>query len=119
MNVPIVIWMKVNHMKQSKIHAAVNKSISIVTMITVCLIAYPIYVQTQNLEDVRKVLDTFKTQLIGIIPVAAVILLCLAIAYTGHYIERIHSYDGQLALSSQVQQLNLPIYYLKLINKLT
>ncbi|UNE54081.1 VirB2 family type IV secretion system major pilin TrwL [Bartonella machadoae] len=71
------------------IQAAINKSISIATMISAFFIMHPVYAQAQNLDPAKKALDAFKAQLIGIIPVAAaVILLCLAIGYAGRYIEK-------------------------------
>ncbi|WP_142416705.1 VirB2 family type IV secretion system major pilin TrwL [Bartonella massiliensis] len=77
-------------MKQSKIlQSGVNKLISISTITASFFLAHPMYAYAQNLGNAKKALDTFKTQLIGIIPVAAaVILLCLAIGYAGRYIEK-------------------------------
>ncbi|WP_273723076.1 VirB2 family type IV secretion system major pilin TrwL [Bartonella sp. AU18XJBT] len=77
-------------MQQSKIlQLMVNKPISISALMTAFFLAHPIYTQAQNLDTAKNALDTFKTQLIGIIPIAAaVILLCLAIGYAGRYIEK-------------------------------
>ncbi|WP_375666182.1 VirB2 family type IV secretion system major pilin TrwL [Bartonella sp. TT121SHDZB] len=77
-------------MKQSNIfQIAANKSISIATIMTAFFLAHPMCAQAQNLDPAQKALNTFKTQLIGIIPIAAaVILLCLAIGYAGRYIEK-------------------------------
>ncbi|WP_019219371.1 VirB2 family type IV secretion system major pilin TrwL, partial [Bartonella florencae] len=50
---------------------------------------HPIYAQAQALDKAKTALDTLKTELGKIIPVAAaVILLCLAIGYAGRYIEK-------------------------------
>ncbi|WP_375703233.1 VirB2 family type IV secretion system major pilin TrwL [Bartonella sp. AD13SXNS] len=77
-------------MKQSNIfQRAVNTSISNVTIMTAFFLAHPVYAQAQKLENAKNALDKFKTELIGIIPIAAaVILLGLAIGYAGRYIEK-------------------------------
>ncbi|PIT69114.1 VirB2 family type IV secretion system major pilin TrwL [Bartonella tribocorum] len=77
-------------MKQLNIlQTVVNKPISIVTIAFAFFLAHPIYAQAQNLDPAKKALETFKTQLMGIIPIAAAImLLCLAIGYAGRYIEK-------------------------------
>ncbi|WP_317993942.1 VirB2 family type IV secretion system major pilin TrwL [Bartonella gliris] len=52
-------------------------------------IAHPVYAQAPNLNNAKNVLKTFQTELKGIIPIAAaIILLGLAIGYAGRYIEK-------------------------------
>ncbi|WP_375609439.1 MULTISPECIES: VirB2 family type IV secretion system major pilin TrwL [unclassified Bartonella] len=77
-------------MKQSNIfQRAVNKSISNATIMVAFFLAHPVCAQAQKLENAKNALDKFKTELIGIIPIAAaVILLGLAIGYAGRYIEK-------------------------------
>ncbi|WP_375666184.1 VirB2 family type IV secretion system major pilin TrwL [Bartonella sp. TT121SHDZB] len=66
-----------------------NKTAQISAVLTVFFITQPVYAQAKGLENAKNALDKFKTELIGIIPAAAaVILLCLAIGYAGRYIEK-------------------------------
>ncbi|WP_455479319.1 VirB2 family type IV secretion system major pilin TrwL [Bartonella sp. B23] len=78
-------------MKQSNIllTAVNNKIVKTVVAITMFFMAHPLCAQAQNLNKVKDILTTFKTELGAIIPIAAaVILLCLAIGYAGRYIEK-------------------------------
>ncbi|GAA5107312.1 VirB2 family type IV secretion system major pilin TrwL [Bartonella jaculi] len=66
-----------------------NKITTTVAAMAVFLMAHPVYAQAQKLDNAKNALDKFKTELIGIIPIAAaVILLGLAIGYAGRYIEK-------------------------------
>ncbi|WP_455479321.1 VirB2 family type IV secretion system major pilin TrwL [Bartonella sp. B23] len=65
-----------------------NAIIPIAAMMNVFL-SSPVYAQAQGLRNAKNVLETFKDQLMTIIPIAAaIILLCLAIGYAGRYIEK-------------------------------
>ncbi|WP_039760683.1 VirB2 family type IV secretion system major pilin TrwL [Bartonella queenslandensis] len=77
-------------MKQLNIlQTMVNKSTSIVTITTAFFLTHSVCAQAQELKNAKDVLNKFKTELIGLIPIAAaVILLCLAIGYAGRYIEK-------------------------------
>ncbi|ENN93029.1 VirB2 family type IV secretion system major pilin TrwL [Bartonella vinsonii] len=76
--------MKPCNNSQSKIN---SKIITISAAITAFFVSHPAYAK---LENAKKVLKTFKEELVEkIIPIAAaVILLCLAIGYAGRYIEK-------------------------------
>ncbi|WP_208435402.1 VirB2 family type IV secretion system major pilin TrwL [Bartonella phoceensis] len=66
-----------------------NNVVIAVTAMMIAFIPSAVYAQQGGLENARRVLNTFREQLILIIPVAAaVILLCLAIGYAGRYIEK-------------------------------
>ncbi|EJF74697.1 VirB2 family type IV secretion system major pilin TrwL [Bartonella alsatica] len=81
-------------MKQTNIlqTAVRNKITTTVAAVTVFFMAHPVWVQAQQqggLNKAKTVLDTFKTQLNAIIPIAAtIILLCLAVSYAGRFIEK-------------------------------
>ncbi|MBX4335900.1 VirB2 family type IV secretion system major pilin TrwL [Bartonella raoultii] len=75
---------------QSKMN---NKITTIVAITTVFLMERPAYAQVSgvggNLGGIKKVLGLFQKDLQAIIPIfAGVLLLCLAIAYAGRYIEK-------------------------------
>ncbi|WP_142416704.1 VirB2 family type IV secretion system major pilin TrwL [Bartonella massiliensis] len=67
-----------------------NQIIAISATITVFFMNSSAYAQSQPLGNAKKALEGLQKELIEkIIPVAAaVILLCLAIAYAGRYIEK-------------------------------
>ncbi|UNE54079.1 VirB2 family type IV secretion system major pilin TrwL [Bartonella machadoae] len=66
-----------------------NINLATVAAVTVFFISHPVYAQAQGLKNAGDVLTKFQTELKGIIPIAAaVILLCLAIGYAGRYIEK-------------------------------
>ncbi|WP_156851147.1 VirB2 family type IV secretion system major pilin TrwL [Bartonella refiksaydamii] len=78
-------------MKQLKTLLAISDKKNLITTIVVTLffMAHPLRAQAQDLTKAKTALETFKTQLDIIIPIAAgVILLCLAIGYAGRYIEK-------------------------------
>ncbi|WP_409361210.1 VirB2 family type IV secretion system major pilin TrwL [Bartonella heixiaziensis] len=78
--------MKRSNMLQTTIH---NRIIATAATITAFLMEYPVYAQAQNLGKAKTALETFQRELVGIIPVAAaVVLLGLAIGYAGRYIEK-------------------------------
>ncbi|WP_156851148.1 VirB2 family type IV secretion system major pilin TrwL [Bartonella refiksaydamii] len=78
--------MKQSNILQTTVH---NKIITTAAAVTVFFIAHPVCAQAQSLDRAQNVLNTFKTELGKIIPIAAaVILLCLAIGYAGRYIEK-------------------------------
>ncbi|WP_317993941.1 VirB2 family type IV secretion system major pilin TrwL [Bartonella gliris] len=76
-------------MKKSNIfQLAINDRIIVtVTTVFAFFITHPVYAQTLN--NAKGVLQKFQTELKGIIPIAAaIILLGLAIGYAGRYIEK-------------------------------
>ncbi|EJF84441.1 VirB2 family type IV secretion system major pilin TrwL [Candidatus Bartonella washoeensis] len=79
--------MKQSNTLRAKIN---NKIITAITTISTFFMAYPTYAQAQrSLQNAETALNTFKSELDKIIPVAAaVILLCLAIGYAGRYISK-------------------------------
>ncbi len=67
----------------------VNNTIITIAAMTAVFLSSPVYAQVNGLGNTKKVLETFKDQLMTIIPIAAaIILLCLAIGYAGRYIEK-------------------------------
>ncbi|WP_406604065.1 VirB2 family type IV secretion system major pilin TrwL [Bartonella gliris] len=61
----------------------------IIAAANLLFIIHPMCAQAQNLNNAQTALTTFQTQLKGIIPIAAaIILLGLAIGYAGRYIEK-------------------------------
>ncbi|MBX4335899.1 VirB2 family type IV secretion system major pilin TrwL [Bartonella raoultii] len=72
---------------QSKMN---HKITTISAITTVFLITHPTYAQASTaLAGIKKVLEAFRNDLKIIIPIfAGVLLLCLAIAYAGRYIEK-------------------------------
>ncbi|WP_019219375.1 VirB2 family type IV secretion system major pilin TrwL [Bartonella florencae] len=78
--------MKQTNIFQKTIH---NGIITAAAAVTVFFVNHPVYAQAKTLDKAKTALDTLKTELGKIIPVAAaVILLCLAIGYAGRYIEK-------------------------------
>ncbi|MCZ2203609.1 VirB2 family type IV secretion system major pilin TrwL [Bartonella sp. A05] len=76
--------MKLSNIFQEKIN---NRIIFAFATAIVFFMAHPTY--AQNLTGAKTVLETLTTQLNGIIPIAAaLILLGLAIGYAGRYIEK-------------------------------
>ncbi|VEJ44498.1 TrbC/VIRB2 family [Bartonella vinsonii] len=66
-----------------------NKINVIIAITSMFFMTHSAYAQANGLDNAKKALDGFKTQLDVIIPLAAaVILLCLAIGYAGRYIEK-------------------------------
>ncbi|WP_455474040.1 VirB2 family type IV secretion system major pilin TrwL [Bartonella sp. B30(2025)] len=64
-----------------------NKLIITVTVVNAFFITHPTY--AKDLETAKKALEALQKQLVGIVPIAAaVILLCLAISYAGRFIEK-------------------------------
>ncbi|WP_019222925.1 VirB2 family type IV secretion system major pilin TrwL [Bartonella rattaustraliani] len=64
-----------------------NKIIGTTAAVTVFFMAHPVYAQVSKLKRAKEVLETVKSDLSHIIPIAAaVILLFLAIGYAGRYI---------------------------------
>lgn len=67
----------------------INNKVTTATVMMTVFLSYPICAQERGFAHTKKVLDTFKDQLMTIIPLAAaVILLCLALGYAGRYIEK-------------------------------
>ncbi|WP_273789286.1 VirB2 family type IV secretion system major pilin TrwL [Bartonella sp. ML70XJBT] len=78
-------------MKQSNIlhTTARNKIAAFSAALTVFFMNNSAYAQVSHLANAKKALDSLKGDLEKLIPIAAgVILLCLAIAYAGRYIEK-------------------------------
>ncbi|WP_375610328.1 VirB2 family type IV secretion system major pilin TrwL [Bartonella sp. AP18SXNS] len=76
-------------MKQSKTLQTIiwNKATKTSAALTVFFMANPVLAQAVVLDPANKALTALQTDLKAIIPIAAaVILLCLAIAYAGRYI---------------------------------
>ncbi|WP_375617812.1 MULTISPECIES: VirB2 family type IV secretion system major pilin TrwL [unclassified Bartonella] len=76
-------------MKKSKVLQTIirNKATKTSAALTVFFMANPVLAQAVVLDPANKALTALQTDLKAIIPLAAaVILLCLAIAYAGRYI---------------------------------
>ncbi|WP_273754902.1 VirB2 family type IV secretion system major pilin TrwL [Bartonella sp. MM73XJBT.G] len=66
-----------------------NKTTPVSAALTVFFMSNSAYAQVNHLTNAKKALDGLKGDLEKLIPIAAgVILLCLAIAYAGRYIEK-------------------------------
>ncbi|MBX4335898.1 VirB2 family type IV secretion system major pilin TrwL [Bartonella raoultii] len=78
-------------MKENILRSKSNNKIStIFAAAAVYYMAHPAYAKAATgLNGIKTVLESFQTDLKTIIPIfAAVLLLCLAIAYAGRYIEK-------------------------------